>query len=264
MIQKTINALPLWQFENLAVIPAVGHYVSGRAGGVSRGELGTFNLGLRAGDDPDCVWENRRRLAGALGVDLAHLIFPAQTHSANVQRVSGPIRPDQLADTDALITDTPGICINVMSADCVPVLLYDPVTRATGAVHAGWRGTVGKILTRTVAAMQEAFGTNPANLLAGIGPSICADVYEVGEEVLAEVENAFGNTEGLILRRTAERKGYIDLWEANRRQLLAMGVPAGSIEVAGLCTYTHADQFFSARKSKNQAGRFAAGIVIRA
>jgi hypothetical protein len=264
MQQSTIGTLPLWQFENLRALPGLGHYVSGRAGGVSQGEVGTFNLGLRAGDDPERVWENRRRLAAAMDVPLDCLVFPAQTHSVNVRRVAGPIGPGELADTDALITDARGVCINVMSADCVPVLLFDPVRRAAGAVHAGWRGTVGKIVARTVAAMCETFGTHPADLVAGIGPSICADVYEVGEEVLNAVENAFGATEGLILRRTTEGKGYIDLWEANRRQLLAAGVPAESIEVAGLCTYRHADQFFSARKSKNQAGRFAAGIVLRA
>jgi YfiH family protein len=263
MQKTTIRTVPLWQFENLGALPELGHYVSGRAGGVSQGELGTFNLGLKAGDDPECVWENRRRLAQAMGVALDYLVFPSQTHSLNVKRVSGPIEPGELADTDALITDAPGVCINVMSADCVPVLLYDPIRRAAGAVHAGWRGTVGKIVTRTVLAMHEAFGTNPGDLVAGIGPSICADVYEVGEEVLAAVQNAFNTTEGLILRRKAEGKGYIDLWEANRRQLLEAGVPAGSIEVAGLCTYLHADQFFSARKSRNQAGRFAAGIVVR-
>jgi hypothetical protein len=263
MQQITIGTVPLWQFENLGALPGLGHYVSGRAGGVSQGELGTFNLGLRAGDDPERVWENRRRLAEAMDVPLEGLVFPAQTHSVNVKRVSGPIRPGDLADTDALITDAPGVCINVMSADCVPVLLYDPVRRAAGAVHAGWRGTVGKIVAHTVAAMRETFGTHPADLVAGIGPSICADVYEVGEEVLAAVENAFGATEGLIVRRTAGGKGYIDLWEANRRQLLAAGVPNESIEIAGLCTYRHADQFFSARKSQNRAGRFAAGIVIK-
>lgn len=263
MQQTHILSLPLWQFSNLGAMPGLGHYVSGRAGGVSQGELGTFNLGLRAGDDPERVWENRRRLAEAMDVALDYLVFPSQTHSLNVKRVAGPIRPGELDDTDALITDAPGVCINVMSADCVPVLLYDPVRKAAGAVHAGWRGTVGKIVTHAVAAMREAFGTDPADLVAGIGPSICADVYEVGEEVLAAVENAFGATEGLILRRTAEGKGYLDLWEANRRQLLAAGVPDRSIEVSGLCTYRHADQFFSARKSKNQAGRFAAGIVIK-
>jgi YfiH family protein len=143
------------------------------------------------------------------------------------------------------------------------VLLYDPVRRAAGAVHAGWRGTVGKIVAHTVAAMREAFGTDPADLVAGIGPSICADVYQVGEEVLAAVENAFGATEGLILRRTAEGKGYIDLWEANRRQLLAAGVPAPSIEVAGLCTYRARRPVFLRPQIQKPGGPFRGGIVIR-
>ncbi len=261
MLQKNFGQLPLWQFENLSRFAGIRHYVSGRDGGVSTGELGTFNLGLKAGDDPDHVRENRRRLAQALGVGVSRLVFPSQTHSTNVKRVSPETHAGELADTDALITNTPGLCINVMSADCVPVLLFDPVHLAVGAVHAGWRGTVGKILTHTVKAMQREFDTRTTDLVAGIGPSICAEVYEVGEEVLNAVENAFGNTEGLIRNRTPEGKGFVDLWEANRRQLLWLGVPAASIEVSGICTFRHADQFFSARKSKNQAGRFAAGIV---
>jgi YfiH family protein len=262
MLQKNFDQLPLWQFGNLSRLAGIRHYVSGRDGGVSTGELGTFNLGQKAGDHPDHVRENRRRLARALGVGDSRLVFPSQTHSTNVKRVTPETHLQDLADTDALVTNTPGLCINVMSADCVPVLLFDPVRRAVGAVHAGWRGTVGRILTHTVEAMQREFGTRTADLVAGIGPSICAEVYEVGEEVLNAVEGAFGNTEGLIRNRTPEGKGFVDLWEANRRQLLSLGVPEASIEVSGICTFRHADQFFSARKSKNRAGRFAAGIVI--
>lgn len=197
-----------------------------------------------------------------MGITEPHLILPSQTHSINVKLVDQNTMPEDLADTDALITNAPGLCISVMSADCVPILLYDPENFAAGAVHAGWRGTVGKILTGTVKAMQREFGTDPAALVAGIGPSICPEVYEVGEEVLEAVEQAFGKTEGLIRNRTPEGKGYVDLWEANRRQLLSLGVRNECIEVAGICTYRHADQFFSARKSKNQAGRFAAGIMV--
>jgi YfiH family protein len=149
-----------------------------------------------------------------------------------------------------------------MSADCVPVLLYDPVKGAVGAVHAGWKGTVGKIVTATVKAMQEMFGTNPKDLKAGIGPSICPEVYEVGEEVIEAAVKAFGTKEGLITHENGQGKGYFNLWEANRIQLLSMGVPADAIEVAGICTYRQSHQFFSARKSGNRAGRFAAGIML--
>jgi polyphenol oxidase len=149
-----------------------------------------------------------------------------------------------------------------MSADCVPLLLYDPVGGAVAAIHAGWRGTVSKIVSRTVEAMRENFGTNPADLVAGIGPSICPEVYEVGEEVILAAEQAFGSVTELV-QPTKPGKGLFNLWEANRMQLLSAGIRAENIELAGMCTYQGSDQFFSARKSGNRAGRFAAGILLR-
>lgn len=264
MIQHTYSALTLSHFELLRQFKAITHFVSERSGGISEGELGSLNLGLRAGDEPHKPIENRRRLAAALGISYENLIFPAQTHSNTVQVVHADTKPEALADTDALITHVPDRCICVMSADCVPILLYDPVRQVVGAVHAGWRGTVGKILTTTVQAMQEHFGTQPKDLLAGIGPSICPEVYEVGEEVVMAVQEAFGSTAGLINNLNGQGKGFLNLWEANRLQLLHLGVSAGSIEVAGLCTYQNSERFFSARKSGNRAGRFAAGIMLNA
>ncbi len=262
MKQLQYKNVPLWNFENLLKFTNLKHFVSGRAGGVSEGEIGALNLSFRAGDTPQNVEENRRRLAEALGITPARLFFPAQTHSSRVQRVAAQTNPDTLTDTDALITNTPGICICVMSADCVPILLYDPVRKAVGAVHAGWRGTVGKILAATVQEMQAEFGTNPVDIIAGIGPSICPDVYEVGPEVIEATQQAFGSKKGVIAKENAQGKGYFNLWEANRMQLLAAGVRASSIEVAGICTYQNSDEFFSARKSGNKAGRFAAGIML--
>lgn len=256
------GTLPLWQFNNLQNQSGIRHFVSGRAGGVSSGEVGTFNLSFKVVDSAENVRENRRRLAEAMQVLPEHLLFPAQTHSTNVRLVQAHTHGDDLTNTDALITNVPDRCICVMSADCVPILLYDPVQRAVGAVHAGWRGTVGKILSRTVEAMQSNYNTRPKNLLAGIGPSICPQVYEVGAEVLAAVRETFGNVNGLIDRENAGGKGYLNLWEANRVQLLQAGVPAASIEVAGICTYQQSNDFFSARKSGNRAGRFAAGIRL--
>jgi hypothetical protein len=262
MIQQTTDALKLWQFNNLSRYTQIKHFVSGRSGGVSEGEIGSLNLSFRAGDTSQNVQENRRRLAYSLGISPDQLFFPAQTHSIHVKKVEPSTLSDSLTDTDALITNSPGICICVMSADCVPILLYDPEKEAVGAVHAGWRGTVGKIVTATVQAMQQAFGTNPADLIAGIGPSICPEVYQVGEEVIEAVLQTFGNTANLITNQNGEGKGYFNLWEANRIQLLSLGVRPTSIEVAGICTYQQSDQFFSARKSGNRAGRFAAGILV--
>jgi polyphenol oxidase len=178
-------------------------------------------------------------------------------------KVQSGTTQDEIKDTDALITTSKGLCISVMSADCVPVLLYDPVKRAIGAVHAGWRGTVSKILTLTVQAMLQHYGTQPADLVAAIGPSICPEVYEVGEEVIMAVEQTFGTKDSLITRENGPGKGHFNLWEANRIQLLALGVKSENIEVAGICTYQHSDEFFSARRSGNRAGRFSAGILLR-
>jgi polyphenol oxidase len=262
MIQQTTDSLPLWRFNNLSQYTHINHFVSGRSGGVSEGEIGSLNLSFRAGDTTQNVEENRRRLARSLGISPMQLFFPAQTHSIHVKRVEPGTTSGSLTDTDALITDTPGLCICVMSADCVPILLYDPVKKAAGAVHAGWRGTVGKIVTATVQAMQQAFGTSPADIVAGIGPSICPEVYQVGGEVIEAVIQAFGRETDLITGQNGEGKGYFNLWEANRLQLLGLGVQPASIEIAGICTYRQSDQFFSARKSGNRAGRFAAGIML--
>ncbi|MDO1447934.1 peptidoglycan editing factor PgeF [Rhodocytophaga aerolata] len=262
MIQQTTDSLKLWQFHNLSQHKGIKHFISGRSGGVSEGEIGSLNLSFRAGDTRENVQENRSRLAYALGISPEQLFFPAQTHSIHVKKVEPGTQSASLTDTDALVTNSPGQCICVMSADCVPILLYDPVKEAVGAVHAGWRGTVGKIVTATVQAMQQEFGTKPADLIAGIGPSICPEVYQIGEEVIEAVLQTFGKEANLISNQNGEGKGYFNLWEANRIQLLNLGVQPTSIEVAGICTYQQSDQFFSARKSGNRAGRFAAGILI--
>ncbi len=263
MFQKDVASLPLWQFDTLSRLPGLVHFVSGRGGGVSSGEVGTFNLSYQVTDSLENVKENRCRLAQALGITADNLLFPAQTHSNHVVKVQLGTTQDEIKDTDALITNSKELCISVMSADCVPILLYDPVKRAIGAVHAGWRGTVSKILTLTVLAMQQHYDTQPTDLVAAIGPSICPEVYEVGEEVITAVEQAFGTKDSLITRENGQGKGHFNLWEANRIQLLASGVKLANIEVAGICTYQRSDAFFSARRSSNRAGRFSAGILLR-
>lgn len=262
MIQQTNDALKLWRFKILSQQTSIEHFISGRPGGVSEGEIGSLNLSFRAGDTPQNVQENRNRLAQSLGIAPVQLFFPAQTHSIHVKKVDPNTSSDSLIDTDALITNFPSICVCVMSADCVPILLYDPINKAVGAVHAGWRGTVGKIVTATVQAMQQAFGTRPADMIAGIGPSICPEVYQVGQEVIEAAIQAFGTKENLITNQNGEGKGFFNLWEANRMQLIGLGVRPEAIEVAGICTYQQSHQFFSARRSGNRAGRFAAGIML--
>ncbi|GAL86235.1 laccase domain protein yfiH [Sporocytophaga myxococcoides] len=189
-----------------------------------------------------------------------HIVFPDQTHSDRVAVLRNLDSGDALSNTDALITNIKGVCIAVMSADCVPILLFDKTNMAIGAVHSGWRGTVSKILEKTVEAMKKEFGTKPSDLIAGIGPSISPEIYEVGQEVIDAAENAFGNVTSMVLKK--DGKTFFNLWEANRFQLMSKQLNPENIEVAGICTYQNADKFFSARKSQNKSGRFGAGIVI--
>ncbi len=184
-----------------------------------------------------------------------------QTHSARVEVVTMATLHEVFDHTDALITAEKGILISVQSADCVPVLLYDPMEKVVAAIHAGWRGTMGEIVLTAIEKMKTEFNSSPENLIAAIGPSISEEIYEVGEEVIAAVERVYGSKAGIISREQ-NGKGFCNLWEANRIQLIRAGVRAKNIEVAGICTYQQADLFFSARKSGNTAGRFAAGIMI--
>lgn len=257
---KSESGLKLFKFNNLDKYKEISHFVSGREGGVSQGETGSLNLSFTVPDKPENVMENRRRIADSFSISPEKLVFPQQTHTNNVGIVTKENYLNQLADTDAVITNETGICIAVMSADCVPILLFDPVKKVVAAVHAGWRGTVARIVSRAVVVMKNHYGSNPADLIAGIGPSICSEVYEVGEEVVNAVENTFTDTEK-ILNPGKPGKAFLNLWEANKADLLSTGIKAENIEIAGKCTFLNSDLFFSARKSK-ESGRFGAGIML--
>ncbi|HSZ24198.1 MAG TPA: peptidoglycan editing factor PgeF [Cytophagaceae bacterium] len=261
MIETLQKDLPLWQFENMSLQKGIIHFVSGRKGGFSKEELGELNLSFKVGDDPVWVLKNRNKLAEAFNISSENLIFPVQTHSNHVTIIEKEVDSNALENTDALITSQRGILISVMSADCVPVLLYDPVKKVVAAIHAGWRGTMAEIVKISVEKMQTEFGSVPKDIIASIGPSISEEVYEVGEEVIDAVLKVYGSKAGIISREQ-NGKGHCNLWEANRIQLIQSGVLLKNIEIAGVCTYRNADVFFSARKSGNKAGRFAAGIML--
>ncbi len=250
------NGLNVWQFENLRKEPAIKHFVT------DRNTLSTtkeFTLSLSSSPDKEMVQRNRAVLATALGTEHVQLYIPHQIHEANILQVTSHTSKDDLINTDALITNQPGICIAVMSADCVTIILYDKRNRCTGAVHAGWRGTVAKILEKTLHDMNAKFGTKGEDVIAGIGPSVCQESYEVGEEVIGSIYNAFGKASGLVIPK-GNNKGNLDLWKANKLQLLEFGLLASHIELSNLCTVKNNNHFFSARKG--DAGRFAAGIML--
>jgi YfiH family protein len=150
----------------------------------------------------------------------------------------------------------------VQTADCVPILLFDPEKKVVAAVHAGWRGTVSKILAKTVGQMVEKFDCQPSDIVAGIGPSIHMHAYEVGAEVVEAVQDNFGNSTALLKPSLTEGKAFFDLWEANKTILIESGIPEENIEVMGLCSFEHADLFYSARRDGIDTGRMVSGIRL--
>lgn len=252
-----VNGLDLWQFENLSKESSIHHFVTDRNSVSGQNE---FTLSLSSHPDKTFVQQNRNSLAAALGVREGRLFFPSQVHKTRIVRVTAKTTRTELLETDALLTNERGMGIAVMSADCVPILLYDQKNNAIAAVHSGWRGTVAKILQKTLQEMQALFGTEGKDLWAGIGPSASQDSYEVGEEVINEVAQSFGQRNDLLIP-TVPNKAKLDLWNANKLQLLDFGVSPSRIEISGLCTIKNNNHFFSARKG--DTGRFAAGILLR-
>lgn len=236
-----------------------------RDGGVGQGAYATFNCTHYCGDDESSVAVNRNRLCADLHIAPDRLFIPRQVHDTLIaeideQFLSLPVKQQQarLEGIDALTTCQPDCCIAVSTADCIPILLYDTRTRAMAAIHAGWRGTVARILTFTLQRMRTRYGTRAKELMAVIGPGISLEAFEVGDEVY----HAFSEA-GFPMRQVACRKEkwHIDLWEANRLLLLEAGVPESQIEVAGICTYGRCDLFFSARRLGIKSGRMLTGIM---
>jgi YfiH family protein len=230
-----------------------------------------FNLSFNVGDVASNVLGNRRRLSEALDIPLEGITTAKQVHGHHVRIVDKPMAGKGAGDyhgaipsTDAMVTDIPGICTMVLVADCVPILLYDPNQKVIGAVHAGWKGTLGRIVQRAVGVFREHFNSFPEDLVAGIGPSIGPCCFQVGPEVVLQIEDMLDKQANLVRNRSADGTGYFDLWKANYRQLVKSGLKEQNVELAGVCTYCDSTRlYFSHRHEKGKAGRFGAGIVIR-
>ncbi len=255
------------QYPILKRFESIQHFTSTRQGGVSTGNYSSFNLGLYTGDKPENISQNFEILFTITGIEENSIHLPYQTHTNKVLRIDENfLKQDtetkriMLHEIDALITNLPGQCIGISTADCVPVLLYDPVREAIGSVHAGWRGTRSGIVTETMSQMKSAFQTDPKDLIAVIGPSISPDVYEVGADLEEEFQKAgfdtleiFSRTDGRIL---------LDLWKANKKLLADGGVKEENIEISGICTYSQPKNFFSARRLGISSGRMISGIML--
>jgi YfiH family protein len=244
-------------------------FVSTRQGGVSAAPYASLNLGLRVGDDEAAVVENRRRLFAAFGMPLERSVWCKQVHADGVTVVDsedagrGSVEEDSIvAETDALVTNAPGLPLCVTLADCVPVLVFDPAKKVLGLAHAGWGGTLARISSRTVAVMGERFGCDPAALIVAIGPSIGPARYEVGPEVVERAGAAFGQRAAEILKPIGNGKAHLDLWGANRIDLEEAGVGGDRIEVAAISTEDHLDDFYSHRV-EGVTGRFIVAASFR-
>ncbi len=271
-LQEGKQGLRILESPLLAKTGLVKHGFSTRFGGVSTGIYESMNLSFTRGDREEAVQENYRRMAEFLSVPPQRFVLTYQTHTDNIRVVTeadagkGLTRPRDYGDVDGLISNVPELCLGVFWADCVPILLLDPVHRAVGAVHSGWRGTVQCIGAKAVAAMGEAYGTRPEDVLAVIGPSICRDCYEISEDVALRFREAFPKTAGILTDKgrnaAGEQKYLLDLWAANRAILLSAGLRPENLECTDICTCCNPELMFSHRAAGDRRGNNGAFIAL--
>jgi len=265
------GGVPYLSFKALEDTGMVINGFSTRLGGASKGRFATMNFSYSRKDDPADVLENFTRMADTLGVERDRMVVSYQTHTTNVRRVTredegkGVIRERDYKDVDGLITDVPGITLVTFYADCVPLYLVDQAHRAIGLSHSGWRGTVKRMGQVTMDAMKEAFGTRPEDLTVCIGPSICRDCFEVGEEVAEAFAEAFDARyrDELYSANGKPGKYQLDLWKANEIIFREAGVPKEQIHTTNICTMCNSDYLFSHRRVGEERGNLAAFLSIR-
>ena len=265
-----IGNIEMLSFESLNSFDDIFNFVTTRNGVIEGDTYSSFNLGVHSGEAVSRVLERRNMLRETLGIAPGHFILPRQVHGNGIAivdehflKMSSDEQKEAVSQADALITNIPEVCIGVTTADCVPVLLYDPVKKCIAAIHAGWRGTVQHIVSVTIRSMFLHFGSLSADIYAAIGPSIGYEQFEVGDEVYEAFRSSYFNIDELSARHPVTGKYHIDLWKANHTDLCSAGVVEKHIEIAGLCTKIHNDLFYSARTLVLKSGRFVSGIYMR-
>ncbi|MCI8593021.1 MAG: peptidoglycan editing factor PgeF [Lachnospiraceae bacterium] len=247
----------------------VRHGFTTRLGGVSEGIWSSMNLSFTRGDKAEHVQENYRRIADAVGFPVEKIVCSDQTHTTNVEAVTagrcgeGVLRPRTWSDVDGMVTNVPGVVLATFYADCVPLYFVDPVHRAVGLSHSGWRGTVGQIGAVTLRKMHDEYGTDPADVLAAVGPSICQDCYEVSADVAEQFCGAYGREYWpRLFYEKPDGKYQLDLWEACRITLLDAGIRPEHLSMPNLCTCCNPELLFSHRASKGKRGNLAAFLML--
>ena len=283
VFREVEGSTPYLEFQLLADSGVVRHAFSTRLGGVSAGCFSSLNLSFTRGDDEAAVRENFRRMAAAVGVRIEDMVFSRQTHTTNVHVVTESDRGMNAArlsnmagmdmdasalpskeDIDGLVTNVPGVCLVTFFADCVPLYFVDPVRRVIGLSHSGWRGTVGKIGKVTVERMREAFGCDPKDILAAIGPSVCQACYEVSGDVIGQFKENFAPSSWEKLYYRKENGKYqLDLWKANELVFLEAGILPQNMAVTNLCTHCNHKILYSHRAMGNERGNLAAFLALK-
>jgi len=264
------NGLPCLSYPLIESTGIVRHLFTTRLGGVSEGMCSTLNLSYERGDDPEAVLENYRRVAAARGVELSDMVCTQQTHTTNIRVATrkdggkGVTRKLDYCDIDGLITNERGLCLCAFYADCVPLYFVDPVHKAIGLSHSGWKGTVQRMGQVTLDRMKEAFGTSPEDVYAAIGPSICQDCYEVSDDVIDRIKEAFDPVWHDTLFRPNDRKRYqLNLWKACEITLLEAGVRKEHLAVTNLCTSCNKEYLFSHRATRGRRGNLGAFLCLK-
>ncbi|MBO4374786.1 MAG: peptidoglycan editing factor PgeF [Lachnospiraceae bacterium] len=263
-----ISIRPFADMENIVAAFSV------RQGGVSGGIYESMNLAFGRGDDPENVKRNYAIFGESIGVAPENMVYAHQTHTSNVMKVTkehcgmGIIKERTFSDVDALITNEPGVCLVTGHADCLPIYLVDRRNNAIGLAHAGWRGTAKDIAGNMIRMMADRFGTDPKDLTGFIGPGICRDHYEVGEDVEKEFEHRYGPVKrSHILKKIqsdgTEPKYLLNLHMANYYNMNLAGMAMEDIYMSDVCTFCNPDLFFSHRYTKGQRGGMCAFLMIR-
>ena len=253
-------------FPALEKTGKVSHLFSTRSGGVSEGIYSKMNLSFSRGDDPEHVRRNFERIARVLHCKTEDFVFSKQTHTTNIRHVTskdrgkGIVKEMDYTDVDGLITEEKGIVLSTFFADCVPLFFVDTKRDAIGLAHSGWRGTVARMGACMVNAMRDQFGSDPQDLIAAIGPSICRDCYEVSEDVAEKFIEEFG--EDVCTPGRESGKYQLDVWLANRYVCEQAGIPSKQISVTDICTCHNADVLFSHRASLGKRGNLGAFMML--
>lgn len=268
--QVKMGTIPVITYNVLDNIDWLINGFSTRIGGVSDGQYSQMNLSFTLGDEACNVEKNFRLFGEEIGISVEDMIYSHQTHTTNVMRVGmdykgmGILRERNFSDIDGIVTNEPGVCLVTSYADCVPLYFVDPINRAIGLSHSGWKGTVGNICRNTVNMMVDEFGTNPSELITCIGPSICVDCYEVSEDVAEKFKMAYSDNEIKdILTDKGNGKYQLNLHKANYYNMINCGILPRNISMPDICTCCNPVFLHSHRASGGKRGGLCAFLAIK-